>query len=265
MFYFQNFPLKQHFKIYKYMKFSIFEAQPRVAFIPNFNDGLSVNVIPLDLSWRKDVNGLISCFSHLRPPGGAHLRADVEVAVDGQNWVAFVPNGHRKQPVAAALQEPFQQKLGRGVQEGLLAIRGANVLRRADRGGVSHFLAEGGEMAVKLGKKRKKPFHEGALFVCLFPPQRDTRTMSFGLTRKSLFPPTGMCFFMRLKELKRHSSSPLLFTRKLKSTSSQLYLHMKRPQLRLGANRAKTRDRSTRSSDWLTGWGRNERSESGPR
>ncbi|TNN67580.1 hypothetical protein EYF80_022253 [Liparis tanakae] len=152
--------------------------------------------------------------------GGAHLRADVEVAVDGQNWVAFVPDGHREQPVAAALQEPLQQKLSRRVQEGLLAIRGANVLRRADSGGVSHFLPFGGETAVK-----KSPFHEGALFFC-----RDTRTMSFGLTRKSLFPPTGMCFFMRLKELKRHSSSPLLFTRKLKSTSSQLYLHTKRPR-----------------------------------
>lgn len=48
--------------------------------------------------------------------------------------------------------------------------------------------------------------------------------MSLGLTRKSLFPPTGMCFFMRLKLLKRHSSSPLLFTLRLKSTSAQLYL-----------------------------------------
>lgn len=49
--------------------------------------------------------------------------------------------------------------------------------------------------------------------------------MCLGLMRKSLFPPTGMCFFMKLKLLRRQTSSPLLLTLKLKSSSSQLYLH----------------------------------------
>lgn len=92
-------------------------------------------ILPVGL--RK--NCLFSCFQ-LQPPGSAHLRADVEVAVDGQNWVVPVLNGLRKQSVAAALQEPFKQELGRGVQEGLLAVWGANVLRRADCGGVFYFL-----------------------------------------------------------------------------------------------------------------------------
>lgn len=53
-----------------------------------------------------------------------------------------------------------------------------------------------------------------------------TPTMSLGLTRNSLFlPPTGMCFFIRKKLLKRHSNKPLLSTLRLKSTSSQPYLH----------------------------------------
>lgn len=42
--------------------------------------------------------------------------------------------------MAAALQEPLQQELSRGVQQGLLAVRGADVLRRADGGGVLHLL-----------------------------------------------------------------------------------------------------------------------------
>lgn len=42
--------------------------------------------------------------------------------------------------MAAALQEPFQQELGRGIQEGLLAVWGANILGRADWGGVFYFL-----------------------------------------------------------------------------------------------------------------------------
>lgn len=50
--------------------------------------------------------------------------------------------------------------------------------------------------------------------------------MSLGLTRNSLFlPPTWMCFFIRKKLLKRHSNKPLLLTLRLKSTSSQPYLH----------------------------------------
>lgn len=75
-----------------------------------------------------------------QPPGSSYLGADVEVAVDGQNWVVSVLNGLRKQSVAAALQEPLEQELGRGVQEGLLAVWGADVLRRADWGGVLYFL-----------------------------------------------------------------------------------------------------------------------------
>lgn len=53
-----------------------------------------------------------------------------------------------------------------------------------------------------------------------------TPTMCLGLIRKSLLPPTGMCFFMKLKLLRRQTSSPLLLTLRLKSSSSQLYLHM---------------------------------------
>lgn len=52
-----------------------------------------------------------------------------------------------------------------------------------------------------------------------------TPTTCLGLIRKSLFPPTGMCFFMKLKLLRRQTSSPLLLTLRLKSSSSQLYLH----------------------------------------
>lgn len=50
-------------------------------------------------------------------------------------------------------------------------------------------------------------------------------TMTFGLTIKSLCPPTWTCFFMRLKLLKRQMSRPLLFVLRLKSTSSQKYLN----------------------------------------
>lgn len=54
-----------------------------------------------------------------------------------------------------------------------------------------------------------------------------TLTMIFGLTTKSFCPPTWICFFMTLKLLKRQMSRPLLFVRRLKSTSSQKYLDMK--------------------------------------
>lgn len=47
---------------------------------------------------------------------------------------------------------------------------------------------------------------------------------------KSLLPPTGISFFIRLKQLKRHSCSPLLFILRLKSTSSQLYLQIEKKQ-----------------------------------
>lgn len=53
-------------------------------------------------------------------------------------------------------------------------------------------------------------------------------TINFGFTMKSLVPPTGISFFIRLKQLKRHSCSPLLFTLRLKSTSSQLYLQIEK-------------------------------------
>lgn len=96
-------------------------------------------LVGLELKERRQHSRL-----RLRPPASAHLRADVEVAVDGQNRVAPVLNGLREQSVAAALQEPFEQELGRGVQEGLLAVRGANILWRADRGGVFHLLEAGG-------------------------------------------------------------------------------------------------------------------------
>lgn len=68
-----------------------------------------------------------------------NLRADVEVAIYGQNWVVSVLNSLRKQSVAAALQEPFQQELGRGIQQGLLAVWGADILGRADWCGVFYF------------------------------------------------------------------------------------------------------------------------------
>lgn len=76
----------------------------------------------------------------LSAPGSSYLWADVEVAVDGQNWVVSVLNSLRKESVAAALQEPFKQELGRGVQEGLFAVWGTNILGRADWGGVFYFL-----------------------------------------------------------------------------------------------------------------------------
>lgn len=79
----------------------------------------------------------------LSAPGSPYLWADVEVAVDGQNWVVSVLNSLRKESVAAALQEPFKQELGRGVQEGLFAVWGTNILGRADWGGVFYFLERG--------------------------------------------------------------------------------------------------------------------------
>lgn len=42
--------------------------------------------------------------------------------------------------MAAALKEPFEQELGWGVQEGLLAVRGTNILGWADCGRVFYFL-----------------------------------------------------------------------------------------------------------------------------
>ena len=71
---------------------------------------------------------------------GSCLGADVEVAVDGQHGVVPVPHRLGEQLVAAGLQEPLQEELGRGGQQGLLAVRGAHVLRRVDGGRVLHLL-----------------------------------------------------------------------------------------------------------------------------
>lgn len=94
--------------------------------------------------------------------------------------------------MAAALQEPFKEELGRGIQEGLLTVWGTNILGRADWGGVFYFL-EREQSSLVLERRQnnftRTPFTNGNM----------TPTMSLGLTRKSLFPPTGMCFFMRLK------------------------------------------------------------------
>lgn len=69
-----------------------------------------------------------------------YLWADVEVAVDGQNWVVSVLNSFRKQPVTAALQESFQQVLSWGIKKGLLTVWCTNVLGRADWSGIFYFL-----------------------------------------------------------------------------------------------------------------------------
>lgn len=42
--------------------------------------------------------------------------------------------------MAAALQEPFQQKVWRCIQEGLLAVRGTDILGWANRSQVFHLL-----------------------------------------------------------------------------------------------------------------------------
>lgn len=143
------------------------------------------------LCWKNDANCLLFCLQ-TQPPGSSYLRADVEVAVDGQNWVVSVLNSLWKESVAAALQEPFKEELGRSIQEGLLTVWGTNILGRADWGGVFYFL-EREQSSLVLERRQnnftRTPFTNGNM----------TPTMSLGLTRKSLFPPTGMCFFMRLK------------------------------------------------------------------
>lgn len=48
-------------------------------------------------------------------PGTSYLRAEVEVTVNGQNWVVSVPDRLWKESVAAAQQEPLQQELGRSI------------------------------------------------------------------------------------------------------------------------------------------------------
>lgn len=57
--------------------------------------------------------------------------------------------------MAAALQEPFEQELGRGVQESLLAVWGANVLEWADQGGV-FYLLESEESSLVLERRQNK-------------------------------------------------------------------------------------------------------------
>lgn len=94
--------------------------------------------------------------------------------------------------MTAALQEPFQQELGWGVQERLLAVWGTDVLGRADWSGVFYFLERERKCFTKREDKQKS-LKVAEKCVCTAP------TMSLGLTRKSLFPPIGMCFFIRLK------------------------------------------------------------------
>lgn len=81
-----------------------------------------------------------SAEEELQISNDSHLWADVEEAVDGQNGVGSVLNSLGKEPMAAALQETFQQKVWRCIQEGLLAVRGTDILGRADRSKVFHFL-----------------------------------------------------------------------------------------------------------------------------
>lgn len=70
----------------------------------------------------------------------SHLWTDVEVTVDGQNWVVPVLHGLWEESMAATLKEPLKQEVGRGIQEGLFAVWGTDVLGRTDPCWVFHFL-----------------------------------------------------------------------------------------------------------------------------
>ena len=63
------------------------------------------------------------------------LRAEVEVAVYSQYGVGGVLERLREEVLTAALQKLLQQQLRRSVQQGVLTVRGAHVLRRGDAGG----------------------------------------------------------------------------------------------------------------------------------
>lgn len=78
------------------------------------------------------------------PPGVSYLGPQVEVAVDQQHGVAVIPQGQREEAVAVLLEELLQQELGRGREERVLAVRGADVLGRHDSHGVVGHLRGGG-------------------------------------------------------------------------------------------------------------------------
>lgn len=68
-----------------------------------------------------------------------NLRADVQIAVYGQNGVALVLNGHREQSVAAALKKFLQEELCWSSQQSLLTVRSAHILGWAYECQVLHF------------------------------------------------------------------------------------------------------------------------------
>lgn len=91
------------------------------------------------------------------PRSGSYLRAQVKVAVDQQHGVAVIPQGEREEAVAVLLQELLQQELGRGREERVLAVRGADVLGRHDSHGVVRHLRGGGRcqpLPAPLSRKR---------------------------------------------------------------------------------------------------------------
>lgn len=57
--------------------------------------------------------------------------------------------------MAATLKEPLKQEVGRGVQEGLLTVWGADVLGRADPCRAFNFLARGERIFFKQDALRK--------------------------------------------------------------------------------------------------------------
>lgn len=67
-----------------------------------------------------------------------NLWADVQVAVDGQDGVVPVLDGHREQSVAAALEKLLEEELCWSIQQRLLTVRGTHVLGRADQSQVLH-------------------------------------------------------------------------------------------------------------------------------
>lgn len=74
----------------------------------------------------------------------SYLRSQIQVAVDQQHGVALVPQGQREEAVAVLLEELLQQKLRRGRQERVLAVRSADVLGGHDRHrAVRHLRGEG--------------------------------------------------------------------------------------------------------------------------
>lgn len=73
----------------------------------------------------------------------SHLWTDVEVTVDGQNWVVPVLHGFWEEPMAATLEEPLEQEVGRSIQEYLFTVWGTDVLGRTDPSRVFDFLQRG--------------------------------------------------------------------------------------------------------------------------